>query len=135
MNSIHFQDTTSEKVSAVFLRFAKPWLDLACYAHDEVSDERLNETMRIPWLIWNSYTVDVEGNSKVDCRTSLKVVINQAPEPIKELINNMAKERETTFKKYDYAIGDFKISTGPNTHEKKLRAESRQLQKTRMPTP
>lgn len=118
-----------KKVSVLFNEYASPMLEFyleeAGYAGlHEMSIEEMNQILQLPWLIWNA-VVARSHKDKIDYLGSITLITKHVPEEIKELINFMRKRKETKFKKYNFFLGEFRLSKSSMSDEITLTVEAR----------
>jgi len=119
-----------KKVSVLFNEYASPvlefYLDESGYAGlEEMSVEEMNKVLQLPWLIWNAVVAQGSNNNNIDYLGSITLLTRHTPNEIKELIKFMRKRKETKFKKYNFFLGEIRLSRSNANNEIILTVEAR----------
>jgi len=119
-----------KKVSVLFNEYASPvlefYLDESGYAGlEEMSVEEMNKVLQLPWLIWNAVVAQGSNNNNIDYLGSITLLTRHTPNEIKELIKFMRKRKETKFKKYNFFLGEIRLSRSNTNNEIILTVEAR----------
>lgn len=129
MNKLQ-QMLSGKKISVVFNEYASPvlefYLEEAGYAGiNEMSIEEMNQVLQLPWLIWNAVVAQKSRENKIDYLGNITLLTKHTPEEIRGLIKYMRKRKETKFKKYNFFLGEFKLTRSNINHEVTLTVEAR----------
>jgi len=119
-----------KKVSVLFNEYASPvlefYLDESGYAGlEEMSVEEMNKVLQLPWLIWNAVVAQGSNNNNIDYLGSITLLTRHTPNEIKELIKFMRKRKENKFKKYNFFLGEIRLSRSNTNNEIILTVEAR----------
>jgi len=119
-----------KKVSEIFNEYASPafevYIDQANYSSlDELTIEEMQAIIQLPWTIWNAAVSKHIGKNKIDFLGSITLLTKDAPEEAKDFIKFMCKRKETKFKKYNFFLGEFKLTRNPLTNQFILTMEAR----------
>lgn len=119
-----------KKVSVLFNEYASPvlefYLDESGYAGlEEMSVEEMNKVLQLPWLIWNAVVAQGSNNNNIDYLGSITLLTRHTPNEIKELIKFMRKRKENKFKKYNFFLGEIRLSRSNANNEIILTVEAR----------
>jgi hypothetical protein len=123
--SILPKELQGRKASEVFLEYASPWLETYLEEVSKATLEEIEYILKVPWLIWNAMVMKNDSNQKVDYLASLNLLLKGAPLKVKKLTDSMKRRKRTTFSKYNYLLGDFKLRVDESSNEVKLVVETR----------
>lgn len=112
------------KASEVFLDYASSLIE-EFSTQDDLDTSYLEQSLRIPWMVWNSCVFDQAGKMPVSMMENLK---KEAPKDkkIQRIIRYFEERKKTEFKKYEYLMGEFQIIP-VDKNNFNLRMEARQI--------
>ena len=97
------------KGSETFLDYADPFLMPFLKDKDNVTNERLEMVLKIPWMIWNASVMANHSENKVDYLGSIRLLIKNQPPEAKQWIKMLKERKKLLFSQYDYLFGEFKF--------------------------
>jgi len=121
---IEIDKSEPNKVSTVFLEYVEPFLELVFSEINNPSLEELNDILRVPWTIWNTFYLQRNG-SDIDFDGWMSSLIEDATQDMKALFESMSTRRKTMFAEYDYMIGEFSFYVHEQTGKLTFKAEAR----------
>jgi hypothetical protein len=101
------KELKQRKASEVFLEYCEPLIDdLVDGSQSEL--KKLEECLKVPWIVWNSIVLDQTKKSKVAWVGSTKMHAKGAPAG-DVLIEFWRQRKIKLFDDYRYLMGDFKV--------------------------
>ena len=113
------------KASEIFLEYVQPYLVLCFDPEYEQSIKKIEQGLKTPWMIWNACVMAESPNEKIDFLLSIRLLLNNQPEPMKELTEFLIARKKRLFHEYQYLLGDFKLSFDKKAGEIRLAIESK----------
>jgi len=83
------------------------------------------EALKVPWIIWNTVTVDEKNNNSAAWQERMKVMPKTVPYA-EDLFNFWRDRKINDFSDYDYVMAEYKI-VPINEHEFSLTMVARSL--------
>ena len=112
------------KASDVFLEFSVSFIKAYIRNNGNIMPKakKLEEILKIPWTIWNSYSFD--GKDNIAYLGSVKLMLKKLPPEPRRHAEEMLENRKTIYSKYKYGLGKYKIKTHPETGHINLKIDS-----------